>query len=288
MPWARWRRARPGGSREVFFVWLSANLLACAALAQAPALRLTTFYETWPGDNVAPPVRTVVAITYDAHALYVGIWAQDPDPARLRAAYADRDNVGPGDDYVALVLDTRGDGRVGMIFRVSPRAVQADGGFNEAPFALGNNPDDLTPDFAWNARTAIGDSGWTAELRIPFTSLRYPARERQTWGVIVHRVYPRELTHSLFSVRMPRGTSCFLCHAQRVELTGLPTGGTLVAAPYATGGNDLRAGGALQSTPRAGTAAEAPPPPPFSPTAADAPPPSVKPPIAPVSSGKQT
>src|SRR5213076_61667 len=98
---------------------------------------------------------------------------------------------------------------------------QADGVFNEAQFALGNNPDDLTPDFAW-------------ELRIPFTSLRYPARYHQTWGVIVHRVYPRELTHSLFSVRMPRGTSCFLCHAQRVELTGLPTGGTLVAAPDAT------------------------------------------------------
>ncbi len=237
--------------------------------AWAHAARLTTFYETWPGDNVAPPVRTVVAITYDAHALYVGIWAQDPDPARLRAAYADRDNVGPGDDYVALVLDTRGDGRVGMIFRVSPRAVQADGVFNEAQFALGNNPDDLTPDFAWEARTAIGDSAWTAELRIPFTSLRYPGREggRQTWGVIVHRVYPRELTHSLFSVRMPRGTTCFLCHAQRVELAALPTGGALLVAPYATAQADragaapgpgaLRAGGDLKWTPGAGTALDA-------------------------------
>jgi len=230
-------------------VWVSANLLACAALAQAPAIRLTTFYETWPGDNVAPPVRTVVAISYDAHALYVGIWAQDPDPSRVRAAYADRDNVGPGDDYVELVLDTRGDGRVGTIFRVSPRAVQADGVFNEAQFALGSNPDDLTPDFAWEARTAIGDSAWTAELRIPFTSLRYPQRERQTWGVIVQRVYPRELTHSLASVRLPRGTTCFLCHAQRVELTGLPTGGALAAAPYATGGKDLRAGADVKWTP---------------------------------------
>src|SRR5213082_1443686 len=212
MPWAPWRRARPRGSAEGFFMWVGANLLACAALAQAPAIRLTTFYETWPGDNVAPPVRTTVTITYDAHALYVRVWAQDPDPARVRAAYADRDNVGPGDDYVALVLDTRGDGRVATIFRVSPRGTQADGVFNEAQFALGNNPDDLTPDFAWEARTAIGDSAWTAELRITFTSLRYPQRERQTWGVIVQRVYPRELTHSLASVRLPRGTTCFLCH----------------------------------------------------------------------------
>ena len=235
--------------------------------AWAHAARLTTFYETWPADNVAPPVRTVVAITYDAHALYVGIWAQDPDPRRVHAAYADRDKVGPGDDYVALVLDTRGDGRVGTIFRVSPRAIQADGVFNEAQFALGNNPDDLTPDFAWNARTAIGDSAWTAELRVPFTSLRYAARERQTWGVIVHRVYPRELTHSLSSVRMPRGTTCFLCHAQHLQLTGLPTGGALLAAPYATAQADragtapgpgaLRVGGDLKWTPGAGTALDA-------------------------------
>jgi len=252
-------------------VWVSANLLACAALAQAPAIRLTTFYETWPGDNVAPPVRTVVAISYDAHALYVGIWAQDPDPSRVRAAYADRDNVGPGDDYVELVLDTRGDGRVATIFRVSPRAVQADGVFNEAQFALGSNPDDLTPDFAWEARTAIGDSAWTAELRIPFTSLRYPQRERQTWGVIVQRVYPRELTHSLASVRLPRGTTCFLCHAQRVELTGLPTGGALAAAPYATGGKDLRAGADVKWTPGAGTALDATLRPDFSQLEADVP-----------------
>src|SRR2546430_8270804 len=85
-----------------FFVWVGANLLAGAALAQAP----------------------------------------------------DRDNVGSGDDYAALVLDTRGDGRVATIFRVSPRGTQADGVFNEAQFALGNNPDDLTPDFDWEARTA--------------------------------------------------------------------------------------------------------------------------------------
>jgi len=263
-------RVRVVAGRE-FFVWVSANLLACAALAQAPAIRLTTFYETWPGDNVAPPVRTVVAISYDAHALYVGIWAQDPDPSRVRAAYADRDNVGPGDDYVELVLDTRGDGRVGTIFRVSPRAVQADGVFNEAQFALGSNPDDLTPDFAWEARTAIGDSAWTAELRIPFTSLRYPQRERQTWGVIVQRVYPRELTHSLASVRLPRGTTCFLCHAQRVELTGLPTGGALAAAPYATGGKDLRAGADVKWTPGAGTALDATLRPDFSQLEADVP-----------------
>jgi Domain of unknown function (DUF5916) len=232
--------------------------------AWAHAIWITRFVETWPGDNIPPPVRTAVAITYDAHFLYLGVDAQDPDPTRVHAAYADRDNVASPDDYIGFVIDTRGDGRSGTLLRISPRGVQADGVFNEAQFALGN-PDDLTPDFAWDARVAVGDSGWTAELRIPFSALRYPRRDPQTWGLIVHRVYPRDFVHSIFSVPMPRGTNCFLCHEQRLELTGLPSGGALTAVPYTTaradrtarwadGPSALRAGGDVKWTPGANTA----------------------------------
>lgn len=235
--------------------------------AWAHAARITRFYDTWPGDNVPPPVRTVVVLTYDTRFLYIGVWAEDPNPGAVHAAYTDRDNVGSPDDYVGFVLDTRGDGRSGALFRVSPRGVQADGVFNEAQFALGN-PDDLTPDYAWDARVAMSDSGWSAELRIPFSSLRYPHRERQAWGLIVHRVYPRDFVHSLFSVRMPRGTNCFLCHEQRLELTAVPAGGSLVAAPYATARADrtpgladassaLRTGADVKWTPGASTALDA-------------------------------
>jgi Domain of unknown function (DUF5916) len=232
--------------------------------AWAHAAWITTFYETWPGDNVPPPVRTAVAITYDAHFLYLGVVAQDPDPTRVHAAYTNRDNVGSPDDYIGFVLDTRGDGRAAALLRISPRGVQADGVFNEAQFALGN-PDDLTPDFTWDARVAMSDSGWTAELRIPFGSLRYPHREHQTWGLIVHRVYPRDFVHSIFSVPMPRGSNCFLCHEQRIELDGLPTGGSVLTVPYATaradrttrwanGPSALRAGADVKWTPGARTA----------------------------------
>ena len=232
--------------------------------AWAHAAWITTFYETWPGDNVPPPVRTAVAITYDAHFLYLGVAAQDPEPTRVHAAYTDRDNVMSPDDYVGFVLDTRGDGRAGTLLRISPRGIQADGVFNEAQYALGN-PDDLTPDFTWDARVAMSDSGWSAELRIPFTSLRYPKREHQTWGLIVHRVYPRDFVHSIFSVPMPRGSNCFLCHEQRIELGGLPAGGGLLTVPYATaqadrttrwsdGPSALRAGADVKWTPGANTA----------------------------------
>src|SRR4029077_17071397 len=90
---------------------------------------------------------------------------------------------------------------------------------------------------------------------------------RQTWGVIVHRVYPRDFVRSFFSVPMPRGTTCFLCHAPHLELTALPPGGALFAAPYATGQarqagpvpgpSELRAGADFKWTPGAGTALDA-------------------------------
>ncbi|HVH68326.1 MAG TPA: DUF5916 domain-containing protein [Gemmatimonadales bacterium] len=232
--------------------------------AWAHAVWITQFFESWPGDDVPPPVRTAVAITYDARFLYLGLDAQDPDPRRVHAVYTDRDNVASPDDYVGFLIDTRGDGRSAALLRISPRGVQADGVFNEAQFALGN-PDDLTPDFTWDARVAVGDSGWTAELKIPFSSLRYPRRERQTWGLIVHRVYPRDFVHSIFSVPLPRGTNCFLCHEQRLELVGLPSGGSLLAVPYTTARADrttrwadgptaLRAGADVKWTPGANTA----------------------------------
>lgn len=235
--------------------------------AWAHAVRLSSFYETWPGDNVTPPVRTVAAITYDARFLYIGLWAQDPDPSRLHAALTDRDNLGSADDYISIVLDTRGDGRSGTIVRISPRGVQTDGVFNEAQFALGT-ADDFTPDFAWDAATAIGDSGWTAELRIPLAALRYPRHDPQRWGIIVHRNYPRAFVHNIFSVPLPRGTNCFLCHEQFLELRGLPSSGALVAAPFAaaradrtvgrpTGPSELRGGADLKWTPGASTAVDA-------------------------------
>ena len=48
------------------------------------AARIDTFYETAPGNNVEPPVRTLALVTYDGRYLYVGIRCDDPDPSRIR------------------------------------------------------------------------------------------------------------------------------------------------------------------------------------------------------------
>src|SRR5438045_3230074 len=71
------------------------------------ATRIDTFWETNPGDNVAPSVETVAWAAYDEKFLYAAFRCDDPEPARIRAPFADRDNVASDTDYAGIILDTR-------------------------------------------------------------------------------------------------------------------------------------------------------------------------------------
>ena len=64
--------------------------------------------------------------------------------------------------------------------------------------------EDSSPDFFWESATAITEHGWTLEIRIPFSSLRYRTAEQQTWGILLYRNYPRDRHFQFFSARLPR------------------------------------------------------------------------------------
>ena len=75
--------------------------------------------------------------------------------------------------------------------------------------------------------------GWTLEMRIPFSSLRYRNADPQTWGILLYRNYPRDRRYQFFSARLPRGGNCFICRSNTlVGLEHLPAGGHLVVAPF--------------------------------------------------------
>mgnify|MGYP003592263303 CR=1 FL=1 len=213
--------------------------LGDAGWAGAP--RIETFYETNPGDNVTPRVRTVARLAYDDRFLYVGLECDDPEPRKVRAPYAERDRVNSDTDYAGIILDTRNDGRTAILFLANPRGIQYDAVTDD-----GN--EDSSPDFFWDSSGRIGPAGWTLEIRIPFSSLRYERKDPQTWGILVYRNYPRDYRYQMFSARLPRGRNCFVCSENVLSgLEGLPPGGHLVAAPYVTG--------SLERTPREAPAA---------------------------------
>jgi hypothetical protein len=132
------------------------------------AASIETFYDSTRGDNIAPPVRTVALLAYDDRYFYVGLRCDDPDPARIRAPYVSRDSVIGTDDNVAVFLDTRGDRRSAMEFRVNPRGQQADAVYDD-----GSQNEDFSPDFFYDTSAKITSQGWQAEIRIPFSTLRY-------------------------------------------------------------------------------------------------------------------
>ncbi len=200
------------------------------------ALRVETWYETNPGDNTPPPVRNVGWLTYDDQAFYAALELEDPQPGSIRAPYLDRDQLQGDTDYAGLVLDPRNDGRTGLMLFVNPRGSQYDAVSDDA-----TGSEDNAPDFFWTSAARVGEHGWTLELRIPFASLRYPPADPATWRVIFYRNYPRAYRYQFFSARIPRGSNCLVCRTEPVAgLTGLPHGGSYVAAPYVTGRREQR------------------------------------------------
>ncbi len=202
------------------------------------AATIDTFWETSPGDNVPPQARTVVLIAYDETSLIIGVRCDDPRPERIRAPFVDRDQVIGTDDNVAIFLDTRNDRRSAIEFRVNPRGIQGDGVWNEA-----NGNEDFSPDFFFDSAASITEKGWTAEMRIPFSSLRYGRTDPQTWGILAWRNYPRDFRYAFHSSPIPRGSNCLICHMRSITgLAGLPSAGHFVAAPYVTGREQGRPG----------------------------------------------
>ncbi|HEX9942174.1 MAG TPA: DUF5916 domain-containing protein [Thermoanaerobaculia bacterium] len=194
------------------------------------AAREETFYETNPGDNVEPKVKTVAWLTYDERFFYAAFEFSDPDPKGIRAPFGDHDAVPGYTDYGGVILDTRNDGKTAAMFLVNPHNIQYDA------ITSDTSGEDSSPDFYWDSATRIGPDGWTLEIRIPFSSLRYDSAAAQTWGVLLYRNRPREFRYQMFSSRLPRGTNCFICHSRKiVGLEGLPSGRHAVLAPYSSG-----------------------------------------------------
>jgi len=192
------------------------------------ATRIDKWYETNPGDNSEPKVRNVGYLTYDDQFFYAAFEFEDPNPQQMRAPYADRDNIGNGfNDYGGIIIDAGNTGRTAAFFVVTPHNIQYDAITDDS------SGEDSSPDFFWESATAITEHGWTLEIRIPFSSLRYRSAEQQTWGVLLYRNYPRDRRFQFFSAQLPRDSNCFICRSNTlVGLERLPAGGHIVAAPY--------------------------------------------------------
>jgi uncharacterized protein DUF5916 len=154
------------------------------------AALLTGFSLYSPVDGRPAPDSTAVMVWYSSDAMYFGIRAFEPH-GRATAALADRDRVS-ADDNIEIHLDTFDERNRALVFIVNPLGVQADGTKSEGGgFMPGSNvgpgQNDLSADYIWQSRGQMTDWGYEVEVRIPFSSLRYPGKATQRWGLQIDR-----------------------------------------------------------------------------------------------------
>ncbi|MFH1765272.1 MAG: DUF5916 domain-containing protein, partial [Gemmatimonadota bacterium] len=134
--------------------------------------------------NFGEPVseRTEVAVLFDSDALYVGFWGYDREPNRIFANEMARDFSWSGDDCFELVLDPFDDGRNGYLFVTNPNGAMAD-----ALIAENGGSTNRDWDGVWEVKTQVTEDGWFAEIRIPFSTLRFGPRPQDGWGINFER-----------------------------------------------------------------------------------------------------
>ncbi|MGH2668353.1 MAG: DUF5916 domain-containing protein, partial [bacterium] len=145
----------------------------------APAA--TDFRQTQPHEGQPATQRTEIRFAFDDAALYVGArMFDDSGAAGVRTRLVRRDGD-PSSDYIQVIFDSYHDHIGRLFFLVNPSGVKNDAN------GLGGGGDPSW-DPVWEVQTAIDSLGWTAEMRIPFSQLRYPSTAaEQTWGLQIWR-----------------------------------------------------------------------------------------------------
>ena len=175
------------------------------------ALSVPANIEVRPGENIPAPVETEVLLAYGPEGLYVGFRAYDPEPERIRARYSDRDGIFD-DDWVAVLFDTFNDARRSYDFFSNPLGVQAD------TVETSTSGSDSAWDAIWDSAGQITETGYSVEMSIPFSSLRFQGgSEDQIWGFDAIRSYPRGVRHHIGAFPRDRGNNCYLCQAIKIS-----------------------------------------------------------------------
>ena len=176
------------------------------------AMRITEFVQEQPLDGAPASEETEVFLAYDNANIYLAFHAKYQDPGILRANRVDRDRAGFSDDSFSVYFDTFLDQQRAYVFSVNAYGVQGDsivGGTGGSGFGGGGGGGgsgrggrstrsgrSTIPrgDRSWDALYSSGgqpvEDGFTAEMAIPFKSLRYPTRGRDvphTWGFQIVR-----------------------------------------------------------------------------------------------------
>ncbi len=191
----------------------------------APAA--TGLRQAQPHSGDSATQRTEVRFAYDDAAIYVGARMYDDSGARGVRTRLVRRDADMNSDYLEVIFDTYHDHIGRLFFQVNPSGVKQDAN------GLGGGGDPSW-DPVWEVATNIDSLGWTAELRIPFSQLRYPSTSaEQTWGLQIWRrpVAPRSRRTLWGARRTFQATAAVIHSLIRTRSTGVWAATRCTASP---------------------------------------------------------
>jgi hypothetical protein len=153
------------------------------------AAMATDFIQFQPQRGAPASVRTVALVARDASFIYVAFRCWDDQPLTARLSQRDSDLL--SDDSVMVVLDTAHDRQTGYYFFTNPLGTQADGRITDD-----GRQTDRTWDGPWQSAATRTDTGWSAEFRIPLSTLKYAPGADRVWGLNLGRERRRTLEFS--------------------------------------------------------------------------------------------
>ena len=166
------------------------------------AERISGFIQRDPKEGDAASESTVVYIAYDDAALYIAARLYDSHPDSIVARLARRDQ-GTSSDRFQVFIDPYHDKRSGFYFGISAAGTLYDG-------TLFNDEwDDDTWDGVWEGKVTRDSLGWTAEMRIPYSQLRFVKQTQYVWGINFRRDIARRNEYD-YIVFTPKNGSGFV------------------------------------------------------------------------------
>lgn len=215
------------------------------------------FFMHSPGNGIKPTEQTAAYIMYDDRYLYVAGKMWDSDASKIQSPTKKRDDLGLNNDWFGIFLDTFNDKENALAFFTTPSGLRTD--YQIYNDAQGYFPANIDWNTFWDVAVNQNDEGWTVEMRIPITSLRFQDENGlTTMGFTFTRFVPRISEWSSYpNISNQWGFWSLFKPSQYAEITfeSLNSRKPLYIAPYLLGGitqrnllNDQETGYALENT----------------------------------------
>ncbi|HEV8130658.1 MAG TPA: DUF5916 domain-containing protein [Acidobacteriota bacterium] len=188
---------------------------------------ISEFTQRDPKEGEPATEKTIVRVAYNNTDLYIGARMYDANPAGITGRLGRRDAGLESDEFV-FFIDPYHDGRSGFFFSINPAGSIRDG-------TLYNDSwQDDSWDGVWEGKARIDDKGWTAEIRIPYSQLRFEKKDGYIWGVNFRRFILRK-NEDDYLVFTPKNGSGFVSRfVDMVGVEGIATPRRIEVTPYAT------------------------------------------------------